>query len=165
MSSWHDLSWCVVSLLLWPSTLHAIERMRSHAFSIFLIFSIFSSSRVNCASRSRDSLHERRDDLSDDIFTNQNGNEDLGFILNKDDVGLPTDQDLLFQDRSSSEDLNNLELIVANPREEIFQSSSCEQVLNKRDDLISSRHQLFFLAMVQQNLPKTKQISSFRRDL
>lgn len=56
--------------------------MRSHAISFALVLILFSNSnsKGHCFSRSRDdnnSNHEPRENPSDDIFTNQDGNKDL----------------------------------------------------------------------------------------
>lgn len=116
--------------------------MPSHPLSIALVLTILLSSRSYCSSRLRSSIHERREDLSDDLFADQDGNEDLPLLWSVDGVGLPADQNLLFQDGSSNEDLNNLGSITVSPSEEIAQGSSCEQSLNRRDDLISGKYEI-----------------------
>lgn len=131
------------NLLLFEfSTLCTIERMRSHVLSIVLVLIIFSSSKIYCFSRLSNNI--RREDLSDDLFTNQDGNQDLPLLSSEDDdVGLLVDQDLLFQDESNSEDLNNLGSIIVNPSEKIAQGSSCEHSVNKREGLLEGKYQIF----------------------
>lgn len=101
--------------------------MRLHALSIALVL-MTSSSSVDGFSQSLgsnvDHNHQRRDDSSDDFFTGEAG----------DDMGLLTDENGLFQDGSSSENLDDLQPFTTDPTEEMAQSSSCEQPLEKRED-------------------------------
>lgn len=84
--------------------------------------------------------HKRRDDLSYDIFTSENGDQVSPFTTSSEnDMGLLADEDFLFQD--------DPEALTANPGVEIAQGSSCGQPSRKRDtphnDLILSRQSSF----------------------
>ena len=119
-----------------------IERMRLHA--TLIVANLFISSRhVHCVFRPLGSVsdHQRRDDLSDDVFTLAHGDEASPFAISSGDgLALFADEDHSVQDESSSEGLNNFEPFItdssgdlATSREKISQGSPCSQSLGKRD--------------------------------
>lgn len=124
--------------------------MRLHTLPIVLIL-LTLSINVYCALRPLGSIADhkrRRDDLSDDLFTTDNGDEaSRSTISSGNDVALITDEDRLLQDGSSGENLNDLELFTTNPSENIAQGSPCGRSFAKRDgsdsDLILSKNQCF----------------------
>lgn len=106
--------------------------MRLHALYIVCIL-VTSSSSVHCLSRTLGSNldHQRRDDLTDDIFPNEN-------------LGFSGDESLFSEDGSSGENPNDLAPFMTNPSEEIAKGRTCAQPLGKRDvsedDLILSEY-------------------------
>lgn len=104
--------------------------MRFHARFIVFIFLISSSNSSLHSNLDR----QRRDGLSDDLFTDENENQALPMaILSEANTGSLADEDSLFQD--------DLEPFTADPSVNIAQGSSCGQPLGKRqafDDLILS---------------------------
>lgn len=116
--------------------------MRLHA--MLIVTNVFISSiHVLCVLRPLRSVsdYQRRDDLSDDVFTLDHGDEASPFAISSGDhLALFTDEDHSVQDGSSREGLNSFEPFITdpsedltNPREKITQDSSCSQSLGKRD--------------------------------
>lgn len=116
--------------------------------------SLASSINVDCALKPPGSVsdYKRRDVLSDDIFTTNNGDEVSPLaISSEDNMVLFTDEDHVLQDGLSSENLNdpetsfitNLSEEFANPSEKVAQSFPCGRPFGKRDgsgnDLILSK--------------------------
>ena len=115
-----------------------MERMPSYILLMVLAF-IFWSSHVHCFSRSLGGSnldHERRDDLPYDIFTTDDGGEEVSPLVasNRAATGTLTGDEYSVQDELGAENLNDLEPLFASPNVEIAQgSSSCGQSLVKRE--------------------------------